>query len=113
MHAVLLLLIALGLLLPRTGAALAEGLGFETVVICTGDALVRVTLHTDGVPIETDIEDHEPCRAADLPSVLAAPVPAWHRMAATHARLLPDPPVLPASAPWHGPPPERGPPVRV
>ena len=58
MRALVPLLIVLGLLLPRGGAALGEALGTERVVICRGDAIVVVVLGADGAPVETLIVEH-------------------------------------------------------
>ena len=62
MRALLALLLTVGLALPAMGAALAEGLGLERVVICQGDRLVTVHLGGAGAPVE--IEGHGPCLAA-------------------------------------------------
>ena len=111
MRFLLALLIVTGLLLPRTGAALAELAGFETTITCRGDALVTVTLDGDGAPVETAIGDHGPCLAAALPDAATRPPRTW-------AHLRPADPSPPADtsrrqphAAWHGPPPGRAPPA--
>lgn len=108
---VLLALVLLGLLLPRTGAALAEGLGLGTVVICRGDALVTVTLAADGTPVEAEIEDHGPCLATALPRPRRAPGPAWIRWAAAPVPASAGLGDVARRALWSGPPPLRAPPA--
>ncbi|MBM2574998.1 hypothetical protein JQC91_01660 [Jannaschia sp. Os4] len=73
MRALLALLLTIGLTLPAMGAALAEGLGLERVVICQGDRLVTVHLGGDGAPVE--IEGHGPCLAAIPSDRPARPMP--------------------------------------
>ena len=113
MRVLLILLVGLGLLLPRTGAVLAEIAGFESVVICRGADLVTFTFGADGTPAETEIEEHGPCLAAVPPTSLEAPRPAWTAFVparpAAPRRLA----VIVAPRPWSGPPPHRGPPPRV
>ncbi|MEM9796850.1 MAG: hypothetical protein AAF919_10185 [Pseudomonadota bacterium] len=108
----LILCLAAGMLLPRTGAALAEMVGFDTIVICRGDAMVTITLGADGAPVETEIEAHGPCLAAALPEAMALARLAWTTLIPVPApRAIAFAPL--PSVPWDGPPPERGPPSFV
>ncbi|TFL18105.1 hypothetical protein [Jannaschia formosa] len=111
MRLLLVLLVALGLLLPRTGAVLAELAGFESVVICRGADLATVTIAPDGTPVEVEIEGHGPCLAAATPAPLALPAATWSALAADYKLRLPDPQSAPRARPWSGPPPDRAPPL--
>ena len=110
MRALVPLLIVLGLLLPRGGAALGEALGTERVVICRGDAIVVVVLGADGAPVETLPHDAPLCLATPAP-------PSGGPAVGPPAVLVPSavPVLRPRPAPvrgaWHGPPPLRAPPV--
>ena len=109
----LVLAILAGLLLPLMGTVLAWAAGFETVVICRGDALVTLTLDTDGRPVETELRDHGPCLAAALPDAFAMPEPAWVRLMVAPTPVQAADLPLPPAGVWSGPPPERGPPGRM
>lgn len=63
----LVVLLVAGLMLPRVAIVLAEAAGFQSVVICRGDAIVRITLGADGVPVEAEIDEAGPCAVMDLP----------------------------------------------
>ena len=110
MRLVLTLLIALGLLLPRAGAVLAEMVGAGRVTICAGAELVTVTLARDGTPIEAELAEHPDCLAATAPVVSGRLVPPWRALRADRRLPLPSAQPRPAAGPWRGPPPERGPP---
>ncbi|WP_179380998.1 hypothetical protein [Jannaschia marina] len=111
MRFLLLLLLGFGLLLPRTGAVLADLAGFESMVICRGADMVTITIGADGTPVETEIEDHGPCLAAVEPKGLAVPKSAWTDFVPARPRPLRWLAVLIAPSPWTGPPPHRGPPA--
>ncbi|WP_179378187.1 hypothetical protein [Jannaschia marina] len=107
----MILLLGIGLLLPRAGAVLADLAGFDSVVICRGAELVTITMSADGEPIDAEIEEHGPCLSALQFPETAAPTPAW-------TAFVPNPTVVPqelavvvAPSPWSGPPPHRGPPA--
>ncbi len=111
MRPLFVLLLTLGLLLPRTGAALADLMGFQSLVICTGTDLVTLVISPDGTPIEVEIAEHGPCLAATIPMTPDRPVTTVQTLVADHHLGLPSPQPHPLSIQWNGPPPERGPPV--
>lgn len=111
LRALLVLVLVSGLLVPRVGAAfVAVAPGVRTVVICTGDALVTITLDASGAPVELDRGEPAPCIAAAPPPEDEAPS-EWRRLAmaipgpvrAVSAPLGPDPALLPYRK--RGPPP--------
>ena len=107
---ILLTCLLAGLLLPRSGAVLAEVAGFERVVICQGDRLVIVALDAGGTPVEIAIEEHGPCTLTDARADAGPMTQPWWALSSVR---LPPPVRFAALAPrpfWHGPPPERGPP---
>ena len=78
LHAALILLILSGLLAPRMTAVLAQVIpGVQTMVICTGDELIVLTIGTDGVPIETEDSTQHPCVMGDTISVAENTLPFW------------------------------------
>ncbi len=108
-------LLIVGLLAPRMSAAVAEIVpGMQTMVICTGQGLVTLTIGADGIPVETpQIEQHD-CVLADI-TVVAEMAPqfweklAWdHRLrfAVTESEWMPGNPLRRRS-------PTRGPPVLI
>ncbi|CTQ50520.1 hypothetical protein [Jannaschia donghaensis] len=113
MRLLLILLLSIGMLLPRASAVLAQVAGLESVVICRGAELVTITFAADGTPVKTEIEEHGPCLASATPNSSAPPTPAWTRLVHTP---IPAPACCTAPcnpAHWDGPPPERAPPVPV
>jgi hypothetical protein len=82
---VLLLGVILGVVLPKTSAALADlGLsGGETVVICTGHGLQEISLSSEGTPAKAPAPHEEaPCLLVHaLDSVSQAALPVWVTLA--------------------------------
>lgn len=83
----LLLGVILGVVLPKSSAALAD-LGLinaRTVVICTGQGLEVITLTADGTPAEdmpAATHDEPPCLLVHtLDGVIAPPPPVWVALA--------------------------------
>ena len=103
------LLLVLGLILPKATAGLAAvGLAGTTVVICSGDKLVTITLDADGNPISS-IASEEPCGLVVPVTDLSTPKPDWTPAERRMATALATPTYPPALAPT-GPPPPRAPP---
>ncbi len=74
----LVVAVAIGLLLPRMSAVLAEVLpGVQTVVICTGYEITTLTLGPDGNPIETDAIATPHCTLGDVVETMETPTPDW------------------------------------
>jgi hypothetical protein len=111
MRLISILLLTVGLLLPRAGAVLAEVAGFQRVTICLGAELVTVTLDQGGNPVETELTEHGPCLAAATPPALSLPVFASRSVQAGSAPALPRAQILPPAPLWFGPPPDRAPPL--
>lgn len=75
------LCVVAGLLLPRMSAVLIEVVpGMITTVICTGDALIVVTLGPDGQPVELPEEIDTHCVMADGATSLANVAPDYRRL---------------------------------
>lgn len=75
----------IALLLPRVSAVLVEFIpGVDTVVICTGDAYVTVTLGPDGTPIESSESNDNRCTLAESFVVAGSPKIFWHQLALSH-----------------------------
>ena len=75
------LCVVAGLLLPRMLAVLVEIVpGMMTTVICTGDALIVVTLGPDGQPVELPEEVDTHCVMADGATSLADIAPDYRRL---------------------------------
>lgn len=78
---VLILGVVLGLVLPKTSAAMAQ-LGLiesRTVLICTGFGLQTITLQEDGQPADQNASEHDaPCTLVHaLDRVALAETPVW------------------------------------
>ena len=77
--------LVIALLLPRVSAVLIEFIpGVETVVICTGDAYVTVTLGPDGEPIDSEESSDSRCTLSDSIVVADAHKAFWHHLALSH-----------------------------
>ncbi|MEJ6393826.1 hypothetical protein V8J82_11200 [Gymnodinialimonas sp. 2305UL16-5] len=113
MRSILIILLILGVLLPKSGALLGQLAGFRTVVICTGLELQTITLDESGTPVDTEIEDHAPCLMAIPYAAPRLSPPTWIALIPTDPTPLRRLAILPRSGPWIGPPPDRGPPVRI
>lgn len=88
---VLMLVLCLGILLPKVSAVVTLALPglFQTIVICTGDSLQTITLGPDGSPVEMTQGDDPHCT---LLADLAGQSPAdgfWRVLARSHRVLLP------------------------
>lgn len=107
----LIVLLTLGLLAPKMGAALAAlAPGIERVVICAGTEM-RVVHLKDGAPMDVALPDLPHCvAAAPLPDPARGLV-RWHVLVPSWVLPLPDAPTLAARTPWRGPPPSQGPPA--
>lgn len=111
----LLFAICVGLLLPRMSAVLVELMpGLQSMVICTGEGLVVVTLGPDGTPIEqTDTPEHR-CVMSENPAVADVTIPFWQRLAGdyhNHFGIVENLTLQPNDLMIIGP--TRGPPVPV
>ncbi len=86
-RALLVVLLVFGLLAPRMSAVLAQVIpGIQTMVICTGDQMITLTIGADGVPVETVSENPHPCVMADGVTLATSDLPFWQKLAADHAR---------------------------
>jgi hypothetical protein len=85
LRALLVVLLVSGLLAPRMSAVLAQVIpGIQTMVICTGDELMTITIGTDGVPIETQEQTQHPCVVTEGVTLAAMDLPFWQQLAADH-----------------------------
>ncbi len=86
LRALLVVMLVAGMLAPRMSTVLAQVIpGVQTMVICTGDALVTITMGADGVPIETADQVQHPCVMASGVTLAVAGLPFWQQLAADHA----------------------------
>ena len=96
----LVLLLSLGLVLPKAGWLVAHWVfGAQVVVICTGDQLVAITLDAQGAPVEASSTQTHDCVLANTPGDLAQVQflagPSHHalpRLVGPRAALAPRPP---------------------
>ncbi|MFV0243454.1 MAG: hypothetical protein ACK5IB_00340 [Qingshengfaniella sp.] len=75
LHLALMLGVILGIVAPKSSAALAE-LGLinaEVVVICTGQGWETITIGADGTPVHMD---DSPDHCAQVKALATAPTPA-------------------------------------
>ena len=78
----LVLSLVMGLVSPKViGALLHVMPGVQTLVICTGDRLMRITLNAQGEPVEMTEFESDPCVIADPVAQIADTDPLWHRLA--------------------------------
>ncbi len=110
---VLMLVLCLGILLPKVSAAITLALPglFRTIVICTGDSLQTITLGPDGSPVEMSQGDDQHCTLMADPADQRPADGFWQALARSHRVLLPA--ALPTLPDWrhaHSMP-TRAPPV--
>ncbi len=78
LHALLIVLILSGFLAPRMTAVLAELIpGVQTMIICTGERMVTLTIGADGIPVEEAEENEHDCVIADTVSLAEVEQPFW------------------------------------
>lgn len=76
------LFLVLVLALPRISPVLTAMLpNIDTMVICTGDAFLTVTLNADGTPAEHEEIEENHCTLADLAQTAPRPMPFWQKLA--------------------------------
>lgn len=82
----LVMVLSLGLLLPRVSVMLAEVTGAERVLLCDGSSMVVLALSEDGTP--QHIAHDDPCGllAADIPPALPATAVSAVELPLRHAR---------------------------
>ncbi len=111
----LIVLLVAGLLVPKSGAVLAQIVpGVMTMVICTGEKLVTITLNAAGEPIEIHEDEEAPCLRTDLAAPVEVPDRHWVRLALSFERsfavkLNP----RPEAALFHRKRPSQAPPVLI
>lgn len=75
------------LVLPRVSPVLVEFIpGAQSMVICTGDAYITVTLGPDGNPIEVSETQENHCTLSDIVQTSSMPEPFWHQLARSYQR---------------------------
>ncbi len=75
-----------GLLIPRMSAVIADVIpGIQTMVICTGEGLITLTIGADGQPVEAVETEPHPCVMSEVLTLAYADVPLWQRLAADYA----------------------------
>lgn len=107
------LVLVAGTLLPKMSAAILTHLpGVQSFVICTGGALITITLDASGEPIEMATTDSAPCTLAEAGDPISRPAPLWVAMT-----LINLPPADVSENPMHArdrlllQQPQRGPPA--
>lgn len=110
----LVLLIALGVVLPRGSAVLAGaiGMGPGLIVVCTPSGLITIRLGADGTPVETQ-GDPQHCTLVHAGDTAVATAPL-EPMAEGYATLAPWYAITHSpGTPRHAPNRPRAPPVLV
>ena len=80
-----LVFLIVALTLPRISAVLVEFIpGVDTVIICTGDSYVTVTLGPDGEPITVEESSDARCTLTDTIATADAPQPFWRHLALSY-----------------------------
>ncbi|MHC0053851.1 hypothetical protein [Actibacterium sp. D379-3] len=87
----LVVALCLGLIWPKASAVVSLLLPgtVQTIVICTGDGLVTVTIGPDGAPVRTGETEEAPCTIGTAVTADAAPLSFWQALARDHALRRP------------------------
>ncbi|MEP5730719.1 MAG: hypothetical protein ABJL67_15265 [Sulfitobacter sp.] len=82
-RSLLVVLLVLGIVLPKASAALALILPTygTTMTICTPTGLITLRMDANGSPIKEDPTETAPCLMAHADMITPASIPQWHRIA--------------------------------
>ncbi|MEJ6404335.1 hypothetical protein [Yoonia sp. 2307UL14-13] len=82
---VLVLLLIAGLLIPRMSAVIADVIpSIQTMVICTGEGLITLTIGPEGEPIEVVENQQHPCVMSEGVTFATVAIPFWQKLAADY-----------------------------
>lgn len=78
-----------GILAPKMSAVIVQLVpGIQTLVICTGNGLVTLTIDADGEPVEMPRAEVDHCTMVDANSLDASFIPPWRAFTGDHTRLF-------------------------
>lgn len=85
-HSLLVVMMIVGMVLPKTAAVLASFLpGAHVIAICTGDGITYVTINAAGEPVEIEDSRAHHCVMADGAVIASVDIPFWQRLDAQPA----------------------------
>lgn len=81
------LFLIIALIMPRISAVVVEFIpGVQSMIVCTGDAFVTITLGPNGEPLEVEESADNTCTLSDTAEFTAPITPHWHELARSYLR---------------------------
>jgi len=83
------LVLSLALIAPKMTAVLTSLLpGYSIVVLCTGNAIERILIDSNGQPVTVETTDHAPCVTQDPVQISTPVILDWVTLTRTYARAF-------------------------